>query len=1100
MDPLRGASEFRARHRWLAALVLGAAGFVLNLYPVLLSPGTELLLGGTAALLAAVALGPGPGALAAGMAAAGSMDAWQHPYVLAILTLEGVAVGWLVHRFGRRALVADFIFWAALGVPLLMITYGWIMGVGGATAAVIFLKQPLNGLINALAAETLLLLPPLRRVLGVRGGPPLRAALAVVVALAGVLPTLGFGVWSGRREWDRNLERTSERLLLASEAHAARLADYVRLHSSAVRAAALPTAARARWDPALIERDLAGVQAAFPAFAVVFAGDASGRVVAVRRAPGLAARMKVGSDYSDREYVKEARRTRDGVVSEVILGRATGEPVVVIAYPLMVGDSVAGFMAGALPLRTIPAPIPAPALAERMRVADRGGVLLFDSRAPYRRGQTPRSVADSAAFRAVEGLPDRGTTTFEQQVEKRAPAAANEAHMLAGVARVPGLEWRVWTDEPYSDIQALVAESYVRLLALLIGVTLAALVLSNLLADYMAAPLLRIRRASAALGAGDLGARAGHLPDSAPNEIRALGRDFDRMAFALAGRAEELEELGEIARSLASTLDAGEVLRRVTDATARLVAPDGCGIALLAPDGATLTMAEHAVGLMARDPGFAIPADDSLAGWVAREGVAVLVRDAAHDSRVPSGSAELPDGVGSVICAPLVGRSGALGTLTAVRACGERPPFTDGDLRLLERLARHAAVAVENAHLVARERRRAEESEAIRTVARTVSAVQGLQETLAVVVREAARIVGAGACRVGLLYQNEEALEIVAVAGPSALAVGTVVPIEGELLEGPMWRGEPAAVTRDGNAASVPLRVADETLGVLTAHDRATPFGPEDMALLTAFADHAAIALRNAQLLEAAQEASRAKSDFLATMSHELRTPLNAVLGHLELLTLEIHGPITEKQGEALGRIESASRHLLGLIEEVLSFARLEAGRAEAHYEESDLCALASEVAAVIEPLATEKRLAFASDPCDPPVLISTDPEKVTQILINLAGNAVKFTEAGEVRIAVSTRGAEIVLAVSDTGPGIEPDDRERLFRPFEQLHSGFSRPHGGTGLGLYLSGQYAQLLGGRIEVESEIGRGSTFSLVLPVEPPLIPEGAAAAAERAAQS
>ena len=245
-------------------------------------------------------------------------------------------------------------------------------------------------------------------------------------------------------------------------------------------------------------------------------------------------------------------------------------------------------------------------------------------------------------------------------------------------------------------------------------------------------------------------------------------------------------------------------------------------------------------------------------------------------------------------------------------------------------------------------------------------------------------------------------------------------------------------------------------------------------------------------MLEAAQAAARTRAEFIATMSHELRTPLNAVLGHLQILEMEIHGPLTTEQRESLGRIDAASRHLRGLIEEVLSFSRLEAGRVETHVETVDVCALGSEVAAVIEPLATEKAIAFHLETCEPPPVVRTDPDKVRQILINLAGNAVKFTDAGEVRIGVHPRGAGVALSVRDTGPGIAAEDQERVFRPFEQLHTGFARPHGGTGLGLYLSGQYARMLGGTIEVDSEPGRGSTFTLVLPADPPADPAAALA--------
>ncbi len=1091
MDVPRQVSEFRRRHRWAAAVLLGAAGFLLNLRPIPLSPGTDLLFGVVPSLLAAIALGAAPGALAAAIASSRTLVLWNHPWAWLIFTLEALVVGILARRYGRRPLVADLLFWVGLGVPLLFATYYLGLGVRGAAAAVIFLKQPFNGLISALLAEGLLLLPAVRRALGVRGAPQLRSALAVVVALSATLPALAFGLWTGAREWDRNLEGTRERLKLSARAHAARLEEYVGLHADAVRSVAGGPERRADFDADQLQRLVAAERQEFPGFVNVFAADARGRVVAIDPPADRSGRPLAGLDFSDRAYFQDLATRRETVVSAVFAGRGgTDDPLVGIAHPIVLGDTLAGFVLGALDLRRLPRPSPTPADDERLLVVDSLGTVVYDSRREYAPGERPRSLADSASFQAVRAVELTGTTTYPERPAAVAAASVSGARMLAGVSRMP-LGWWVWVEQPYSTIQAFVADSYVRLLSILIAVTLLALALSNLLSTYLARPLLRMRGAAAALGAGDHDARVGALPAIAPDEVHELGRDFDRMADALSGRAEELELLGEIARSLASTLDSDEVLQRVTDAAVRLVDPDGAGIALLTPGGQTLRAADYSLGILFPVAGKEVPADRSLIGWVSRHGEPVLIRDAAADERVHREYVD-PETMGSVVCAPLTGRSGPLGTLACVRN-RERPPFTEADLRLLERLARHAAVAVENAHLVALERRRAEESEAIRTVARTVSAVQGLQETLAVITREAARIVDAEACRVKLL-REDGMLEVVATSGPAGMSVGTVLPVRGPLLEGPVLRGEPVTITDGENAAAVPLKVGDETLGVLTAHDRATPFAPDDAALLVALADHAAIALRNARLLDAAQAASRAKSDFIATMSHELRTPLNAVLGHLQLLEMEIHGKLSERQREALGRIEAASRHLRGLIEEVLSFARLEAGRTETRIEETDLCALAKEVAAVIEPLALEKELRFAAELADPPVVVPTDPDKVRQVLINLAGNAVKFTGAGEVRVTVRERGDEAVLAVHDTGPGIAREDQARLFRPFEQLESGFSRPHGGTGLGLYLSGQYAGLLGGRIDVESEEGKGSTFSLVLPKEGPAAGREAEAAA------
>ncbi|MBV9775219.1 MAG: GAF domain-containing protein [Gemmatimonadetes bacterium] len=1078
------------RYHWGAGALLGVAGYLLNLHPVALSPGTELVFGGVAYLLAAIALGPGPGLLAAGIASSRILWLWHHPYAWLIFTAEAAVVGYLTHRWERRALVADLLYWIVVGVPLLFLTYYLLLGVHGSTAAVLFLKQPFNGLIDTLAAEALFLVPGVRRLLRAQGPPRLRSALAVVVTLTAVTPTLVFGVWSGRQEWDRNVENARERLSLFAESYAGGLGQYVALHQRAVSTLALAAQQRGTFDPQQLQRLLAAEHGQFPGLANMYAADSRAVTVAFDPPVSRQGRPLVGLDFSDRPYYRLLRRTRRAVLSDVFAGRGgLNEPVVVIAYPIVLADTLAGYVVGALDLKRLPGPVPAPGTEERLRVADSLGTLVFDSRNRYRDGERPRSVRDSLAFAAVRALGESGGTTSYQPDDRETPAAAVADQQLAGVVRIPSLGWWVWVEQPFAEIQGFVAEAYVRLLALLIAVTLITLGISDVLALYLARPLLRLREVASALGEGNLRARVGALPSAAPMEIAELGRGFDEMAASLAGRTEELEELGEIARSLASTLDTEELLRRITDAAVRLVRPDGCGIALLRPGRQTLRAADYTLGLLAPVARREIPAEGSLIGWVVREATPVLLLDAARDERVQPSYIDA-ERVASVICAPLVGRSGPLGTLTAVRSRSTPHPFSEADLRLLERLARHAAVAVENAHLVAAERRRARESEAIRVVARTVSAAQGLRETLAVIVRETARIVRSEACTVALVRggaEGEPELEVVAAYGASGTPLGTVLPVEGRLLESSVGHAETTLEDRDGFVASVPLRVGEETLGVLTAIRRDDHFGSTDAALLSAFADHAAIALRNARLLEAAQEASRAKSDFIATMSHELRTPLNAVLGHLELLEMGIHGDITDAQREALGRIGAASRHLRGLIEEVLSFARLEAGRVEVHVAETDVYALAEEVAAVIEPLAREKRLGFEIERGGALCPVPTDADKVRQILINLAGNAVKFTDRGEVRIRVEARGDKVVLAVADTGPGIEAADRERLFRPFEQLESGFSRAHGGTGLGLYLSGRYAALIGGRIELSSEPGRGSTFALVLPARGPELP-------------
>ena len=282
-----------------------------------------------------------------------------------------------------------------------------------------------------------------------------------------------------------------------------------------------------------------------------------------------------------------------------------------------------------------------------------------------------------------------------------------------------------------------------------------------------------------------------------------------------------------------------------------------------------------------------------------------------------------------------------------------------------------------------------------------------------------------------------------------------------------------------------PLAAHEQVFGVLAvARDReAAPFTHREAQRLAAVADHAALALWKTQLLERATEADRAKGRFLATMSHELRTPLTALTGYEELLADSVLGPLSDAQREVLERMHHVTQHLTAVIEDVLAYTNLETGGEVVRATDFLAADLVSAAAAVVQPLAEQKRLLLVAESDARPIRMTTDIDKARQILINLAGNAIKFTDAGEVRISVASDGHEVRFAVRDTGIGIASKDQQRLFRPFTQLDSGLTRKHGGTGLGLYISQQLARLLGGRIELASKPGSGSTFTLVLPKGP-----------------
>jgi GAF domain-containing protein len=266
------------------------------------------------------------------------------------------------------------------------------------------------------------------------------------------------------------------------------------------------------------------------------------------------------------------------------------------------------------------------------------------------------------------------------------------------------------------------------------------------------------------------------------------------------------------------------------------------------------------------------------------------------------------------------------------------------------------------------------------------------------------------------------------------------------------------------------------------------PFTDKQIALVEIFADQAAIAIENVRLFDEIQdksrqlqEASQHKSQFLANMSHELRTPLNAILGYTELMADGAYGEPSEKMLGILKRLEANGRHLLGLINDVLDLSKIEAGQLVLELSDYSIQDIAQTVRSTLEPLAADKKLAFKVEVAPPLPQGRGDGRRLTQVLINLVGNAIKFTDAGEVAIKAEAHNGSFHVSVRDTGPGISAADQSKLFQEFQQADNAITRKKGGTGLGLAISKRIIEMHGGRIWVESQQGQGSTFAFTLPV-------------------
>ena len=340
--------------------------------------------------------------------------------------------------------------------------------------------------------------------------------------------------------------------------------------------------------------------------------------------------------------------------------------------------------------------------------------------------------------------------------------------------------------------------------------------------------------------------------------------------------------------------------------------------------------------------------------------------------------------------------------------------------------------------------------------------------------------------------------EVVGASGRTARARGCSFPLEGSLTARVIETrtsvsladyGEefPGVVRRipaldAGPVIITPLIAHDTVLGVLstTRPPGSDRFSAREEEWQRVIADFASLVLWTTHLFEQAQSAVQARNAFLTTVSHELRTPLTALTGFGELLADEYTGPLNDTQRDMVERICAATHNMADMIDEILTYSSLEAGREVARLRVADPAEIVEAATAEFANPASQKGIALeVSIPADVGT-VHTDADKVRQILAHLVGNAVKFTKRGSVRVEVSRPNGTMRFSVSDTGIGIDPSNVDRLFQPFVQLDAGLTRQHGGTGLGLYISRRLATLIGGRIDVASEPGFGSVFTLVLP--------------------
>jgi two-component system NtrC family sensor kinase len=509
-------------------------------------------------------------------------------------------------------------------------------------------------------------------------------------------------------------------------------------------------------------------------------------------------------------------------------------------------------------------------------------------------------------------------------------------------------------------------------------------------------------------------------------------------------------------------------------------------------------------------------------GWVT--GRAFVDREPVHVHDLQAAADEFPDGSAyarrfghrTILAVPLVRENEAIGALVIRRA--EVRPFTDKQIALLTTFARQAVIAIENVRLFDEVQARTRDlSESLQQQTATADVLKiisrsafDLKSVLQTLVQSAGRLCGADFATItrqkdGVLFFAEaygysfieyvRALPVERGRGTAtgrALLEGRVIHIADVLADPDYTWAEAQRLGGYRTVLGVPMLREGIPVGVLTlTRSEVRPFTEKQIELVSTFADQAAIAIENVRLFDEIQDKSRQlqmasehKSQFVSSMSHELRTPLNAIIGLTDMLVTNAARFGTEKAQEPLQRVNAAGTHLLGLINQVLDLSKIEAGRLELNPQAVQLAPLINEVIGTAGQLAEKNKDRLVVDAQEDLGVLTVDPMRLRQILLNLLSNACKFTKQGEVKLQarkVANGGNWIELAVVDTGIGMTAEQQAKLFEEFSQADAATAQRFGGTGLGLAITRKLARMMGGDVTVASEPGKGSVFKVRLPV-------------------
>ena len=708
--------------------------------------------------------------------------------------------------------------------------------------------------------------------------------------------------------------------------------------------------------------------------------------------------------------------------------------------------------------------------------------------------------------------------------------------VLTAYAPVAPLGWIVFVETPIEAAYAPLYASIQRTGVVLLGALALAFVAGLLLARRMVVPIRALRAGAARIGAGDLSQR---ISIRTGDEVEMLADQFNDMAGQLHESYANLEKkvedrTRELSEALEQQTATTEVLRVISSSPGELqpVFQAILENATRICDAKFGVLFGYAGGMFRMLSGQNIPPElaqflhqprvwgpETALGRLACNKQTIHVLDTLADGISTNNDAgrqmSIRFGVRTLLAVPMIKDGELIGAINICRPAVQS--FADKQLALVTNFAAQAVIAVENARLLNELRARTdelarsvEELRALGEVSQAVNSTLDLRTVLSTIVAKAVQLSGTEA---GAIYGFDEAqreFRLRATYGMDRQLIETLTrqhigldepnvvqalrqrePVQiADLTQEPVTEVNEITLAAGYRARLVaPLFRGDDVTGLLVVR-RKTPgaFTQKSVELMRTFAIQSALAIENARLFNEIADkghqleiASRHKSQFLANISHELRTPLNAILGYTELILDNIYGEVPQKMRAVLERVQTNGKHLLGLINDVLDLSKIEAGQLSLSLSDYSIADLVQGVYAAIEPLASNKKLAFTLDvPRDLPGAHGDD-RRLAQVLLNLVGNAIKFTDAGEVTVKAAAANDAYTIAVRDTGPGIAPEHQGKIFEEFQQADNSQTKAKGGTGLGLSIAKRIVEMHGGRLWVESVVGEGSTFSFMVPI-------------------